>query len=64
MLALRDQCVHPDTGKSYVKSIVGGRENSLEGLHVSHLAIPFPYTNHAQECLEMLRSGVMDDRNR
>jgi len=30
MLALKDQCVHPDTGKLYIKSSVGGRNNSKE----------------------------------
>ncbi|KAJ9132559.1 hypothetical protein NKR19_g9264 [Coniochaeta hoffmannii] len=32
MLALKNNCVHPDTKKTYIKSAVGGRENSKEGL--------------------------------
>ncbi|OCK92033.1 uncharacterized protein K441DRAFT_571624 [Cenococcum geophilum 1.58] len=31
MLALRDKCLHPTTQKPYVKSSVGGRDNSPEG---------------------------------
>ncbi|KAI1171603.1 stress responsive A/B barrel domain-containing protein [Nemania sp. FL0916] len=32
MLALGEQCVHPTTGASYVKTLGGGKENSPEGL--------------------------------
>lgn len=32
MLALPDKCRHPDTGKPYVKSHGGGRDNSPEGM--------------------------------
>lgn len=32
MLALRDQCIHPQTQKPYVKMGIGGRDNSPEGL--------------------------------
>ncbi|KDQ10471.1 hypothetical protein BOTBODRAFT_163760 [Botryobasidium botryosum FD-172 SS1] len=32
MLALRDQCVHPDTGVPYIKSTIGGLNNSKEPL--------------------------------
>jgi hypothetical protein len=34
MLALKDQCLHPTTNKPYVKSAVGGSDNSPEGLQV------------------------------
>ena len=30
MLALRTQCIHPTTQKSYIKAGSGGRNNSLE----------------------------------
>ena len=39
MLALRDKCLHPTTQKPYVKSSVGGRDNSPEGHQV--VATPF-----------------------
>lgn len=31
MLALKTKCVRPDTGKSYIKSLEGGKNNSPEG---------------------------------
>jgi hypothetical protein len=34
MLALGDNCLNPETSKPYVKSIVGGINNSPEGLAV------------------------------
>lgn len=37
MLELKDKCVHPSTGKPYIKSSKGGAENSVEGLAVSAL---------------------------
>jgi hypothetical protein len=36
MLALRVRCVHPRTLRAYIKSSVGGKENSKEGLQVSY----------------------------
>lgn len=35
MLALKDRCLHPETGKPYIKSFTGGKDNSPEGLGVS-----------------------------
>jgi hypothetical protein len=35
MLALREKCIHPTTQKTYVKSSVGGKDNSPEGHQVS-----------------------------
>ncbi|KAI9773723.1 MAG: hypothetical protein M1839_002021 [Geoglossum umbratile] len=35
MLALKDQCIHPTTNKPYLKSSIGGRDNSPEELQVS-----------------------------
>ncbi|KUI71969.1 putative protein Pop3 [Cytospora mali] len=32
MLALKDNCIHPESKKPYVKMAVGGKENSPEGL--------------------------------
>ncbi|KAF7550409.1 hypothetical protein G7Z17_g5740 [Cylindrodendrum hubeiense] len=32
MLALKDHCLHPETGKPYILSSKGGRDNSIEGL--------------------------------
>ena len=34
MLALREKCIHPITQKPYVKSSMGGRDNSPEGHQV------------------------------
>lgn len=36
MLALKENCIHPDKGHPYIKSLTGGRDNSIEGLQVSH----------------------------
>lgn len=30
MLALKDKCVHPETKKPYIKTAMGGKENSPE----------------------------------
>lgn len=35
MLALKDRCVSPETGKPYIKSFSGGKDNSPEGASVS-----------------------------
>ncbi|KAL8702961.1 MAG: hypothetical protein Q9201_003865 [Fulgogasparrea decipioides] len=32
MLSLKDECLHPTTNKPYIKSCVGGKDNSPEGL--------------------------------
>lgn len=34
MLDLKNRCLHPATAKPYILSSKGGRENSIEGLHV------------------------------
>lgn len=34
MLALKTQCVHPDTKKTYIVSSSGGKDNSPEGIAV------------------------------
>ena len=34
MLALKEQCLHPETGSRYIKSCVGGSDNSVQGLQV------------------------------
>ncbi len=31
MLALKENCIHPDTGKPYVQKAMGGTDNSPEG---------------------------------
>jgi len=31
-LALKDECKHPDTAEPYILSLVGGKDNSPEGL--------------------------------
>lgn len=36
MLVLREKCVHPTTKSTYIKSAVGGRDNSPEGHQVPH----------------------------
>lgn len=35
MLALKDNCVHPETKQPYVKTGKGGKDNSPEGRQVS-----------------------------
>ena len=35
MFALKKSCIHPSTRYPYIKSITGGRDNSIEDLQVS-----------------------------
>ncbi|KAL6852932.1 hypothetical protein ACO1O0_007480 [Amphichorda felina] len=41
MFALKDKCIHPATNKPYIKSSVGGKDNSIEGLQggITHIFI-------------------------
>ncbi|KAL1612431.1 hypothetical protein SLS60_000658 [Paraconiothyrium brasiliense] len=41
MLGLQKSCIHPTTGAPYIKSIIGGKDNSPEGLQegLSHAFI-------------------------
>ncbi|OLN90005.1 hypothetical protein CCHL11_07228 [Colletotrichum chlorophyti] len=41
MLALKDNCIHPTSKKAYVKSIVGGLDNSPEGIQdgITHVFV-------------------------
>ncbi|KAK1753036.1 putative stress responsive a b barrel domain protein [Echria macrotheca] len=32
MLSLKEKCLHPDTNRAYIKSVVGGADTSEEGL--------------------------------
>lgn len=49
MLALRSACIHPATNEPYVKSIVGGKDNSPEGLQVNLLlSLGFNYHRRAK----------------
>lgn len=34
MLALKDNCLNPETQKPYLKSVIGGKDNSVEGIQV------------------------------
>lgn len=34
MLALKEKCLHPDSGQPYIKSASGGKDNSPEGKQV------------------------------
>ena len=34
MLDLKDKCLHPTTEKPYIRSSIGGRDNSIEGMQV------------------------------
>lgn len=38
MLSLKDQCLHPTTKKPYIRSAVGGKENSPEKMSVCKLS--------------------------
>lgn len=40
MLALKDNCIHPETKQPYIKTGQGGKDNSPEGKQVGH----FPST--------------------
>lgn len=40
MLALKDNCIHPTSQKPYIKSGIGGRDNSPEGVQVSSANVP------------------------
>ncbi|KAI9901964.1 hypothetical protein N3K66_003781 [Trichothecium roseum] len=31
MLNLKDKCIHPETGRPYIRSLTGGKDNSPEG---------------------------------
>ena len=35
MLNLKDKCLHPETGRPYIRSLTGGKDNSPEGRQVS-----------------------------
>ncbi|EXF79475.1 stress responsive A/B Barrel domain-containing protein [Colletotrichum fioriniae PJ7] len=41
MLALKENCVHPTSSKSYIKSLVGGLDCSPEGLQdgITHIFV-------------------------
>ncbi|KAK1625194.1 stress responsive A/B barrel domain-containing protein [Colletotrichum phormii] len=41
MLALKDNCIHPTSNKSYIKSLVGGLDCSPEGLQdgITHIFV-------------------------
>lgn len=36
MLALKDNCIHPETKKPYIKTGQGGKDNSPEGKQVGY----------------------------
>ncbi|KAI9792466.1 MAG: hypothetical protein M1816_002350 [Peltula sp. TS41687] len=36
LMRLKDQCLHPTTNAPYIKSLVGGITNSVEGLENGH----------------------------
>ena len=38
MLALKERCLHPETGKPYILESSGGKDNSIEGMQVT---LPF-----------------------
>lgn len=40
MLALKEKCVHPETKKPYIKSSIGGKDNSPEGIQVRRVIFP------------------------
>ncbi|RDW78071.1 stress responsive A barrel protein [Coleophoma crateriformis] len=46
MLALKENCIHPTTSKQYIKSGVGGKDNSPEGISngITH-AFVFEFEN-------------------
>lgn len=42
MLGLAQACVHPDTEAPYIKTSVGGKNNSIEGMEVCLVYVPLP----------------------
>ncbi|KAF2013736.1 hypothetical protein BU24DRAFT_464488 [Aaosphaeria arxii CBS 175.79] len=47
MLALKNNCKHPSTGRPYIQSIAGGKDISIENLQngISHAFIVQFYSN-------------------
>ncbi|KAF9871237.1 stress responsive A/B Barrel domain-containing protein [Colletotrichum karsti] len=41
MLGLKDNCIHPTSNKTYIKSMVGGLDNSPEGIQdgITHVFV-------------------------
>lgn len=64
MLALPEKCIHPKTGKPYVKSYSGGRDLSPEGQQVVRYHYHLFYTALAKtfpgRLLAWLRVGVRE----
>jgi len=59
MLALQENCIHPETKKTYVKNARGGKDNSAEGLQVSALvSLSSPALLQASCCPEASSSGL------
>lgn len=40
MLSLKENCLHPASQKPYIRSSIGGADNSIEGIQVRHLLSP------------------------
>lgn len=54
MLALKHKCIHPTTSRHYIKSMIGGKDNSPEGMQVR---LPFSLSLlQRQEGLPLLSS--------
>lgn len=54
-LSLKDQCVHPESKKPYLRSLLGGRDNSPEGLAVRTVDICIM---HSTSLLRILRQCI------
>jgi hypothetical protein len=71
MLALKEKCVHPVSNRRYIKSVRGGKDNSIEGQQVGsyhglittlHMATNPPSQNGATYGF-IVEFGSEEDRN-
>ncbi|KAI0975447.1 stress responsive A/B barrel domain-containing protein [Xylaria arbuscula] len=68
MLSLKDNCLHPTTQMPYIKSLTGGKDNSIEGRQNGiqyAFVVEFPstedrdyYVNHDQAHKDFIASAV------
>ncbi|POR32642.1 Uncharacterized protein TPAR_07156 [Tolypocladium paradoxum] len=58
LLGLKDACLHPSTASPYIKSAVGGRDNSIEGLQVRARSAPVLVLHHCPPADGKLQSGI------
>jgi hypothetical protein len=52
MLDLKESCIHPQSGKPYIKSLTGGKDNSIEGKQVCWTRPPLRFSNAKKDGIE------------